>query len=148
MLSIGELALKTGVKVPTIRYYEQMKLIDAPQRSRGNQRRYTHREMEKLSFIKHARDLGFSIEAIRELLDLGAHPEQPCAEADRIAQDHLEQVRLRIAQLQSLEADLERIASGCGRGRVDKCYVIRSLADHALCARPHDAPSALGKGKL
>ena len=141
MLSIGELSAKTGVKVPTIRYYEQMKLIAAPERSRGNQRRYTVREMETLSFIKHARDLGFSIEAIRELLELGAHPEKPCAQADRIAGEQLAKVRQRIAQLQSLEAELERIASGCAAGTVDECYVIRSLSDHALCSHPHDTPA-------
>ncbi len=148
MFSIGELSTKTGVKVPTIRYYEQMKLIAAPQRSSGNQRRYTAKEMEKLAFIKHARDLGFSIEAIRELIELGAHPGEPCAEADRIAQDHLEQVRMRISQLQSLEAELARIATGCRTGTVEKCYVIRSLSDHALCARAHEPASALGKSKL
>jgi len=148
MFSIGALSRKTGVKVPTIRYYEQMNLIEAPRRSSGNQRRYSQDELEKLAFIKHARDLGFSIEAIRELIELGAHPDKPCADADLIAKEQLKLVRARIAQLKSLEAELARIACGCETGTVDECYVIRSLSDHTLCTHAHDAPSPLGKRQL
>ncbi len=137
MLSIGELSRKTRVKVPTIRYYEQKGLIDAPERSRGNQRRYSRAELERLSFIKHARDLGLSIEAIRELVDLSGHPEQACADADRIAEEHLVSVRKRISQLQRLEAELERISSGCKAKNIKDCYVIRALADHSLCVEEH-----------
>ena len=137
VFSIGELSRKTGVKVPTIRYYEQMGLIAAPSRSEGNQRRYSPKELECLSFIKHARDLGLSIQAIRELMDLSAHPDQPCDHADDIAKSHLEDVRTRIAQLQRLEAELERISDGCKGDHVGECYVIQSLADHSLCRTDH-----------
>ncbi|MEO1918256.1 MAG: helix-turn-helix domain-containing protein [Paracoccaceae bacterium] len=113
MLSIGELSRKTGVKIPTIRYYEQMGLVDAPERSAGNQRRYSTRELERLTFIKHARDLGLKIDAIKELLELSAHPKQPCANANRIAATHLGAIKAQIAQLQRLESELERITSGC-----------------------------------
>lgn len=65
MFSIGQLSKRTGVKIPTIRYYEQMGLIDAPERSEGNQRRYTKDGLGRLSFIRHSRDLGFLIEDIR-----------------------------------------------------------------------------------
>ena len=61
MFSIGELSKRTGVKIPTIRYYEQMGLIEPPQRSEGNQRRYTRDGLRRLSFIRHSRDLGFTI---------------------------------------------------------------------------------------
>ena len=137
MLSIGELSRKTGVKVPTIRYYEQMKLVTAAERSEGNQRRYTNVELERLTFIKHARDLGLKIDAIRELLDLSAHPEQPCADANRIAKDHLAATRERIAQLKKLEAELIRITEGCRGDSIKDCYVIQSLSDHALCQDGH-----------
>ncbi len=137
LLSIGDLSRKTGVKVPTIRYYEQMGLIEAPIRSEGNQRRYSQKELECLSFIKHARDLGLSIQAIRELMELSAHPEHPCDHADDIAKAHLEDVRVRIAQLQSLEAELARISAGCTGENVRECYVIQSLADHSLCRTDH-----------
>ncbi len=139
IFSIGDLSRKTGVKVPTIRYYEQMGLISAPSRSEGNQRRYSQTELECLSFIKHARDLGLSIQAIRELMDLSAHPESPCIHADQIAQAHLSDVRARISQLKRLEAELERIVDGCQGDHVSECYVIHSLADHSLCTTEHEA---------
>ena len=137
MFSIGELSKKTGVKVPTIRYYEQIGLIDAPARSEGNQRRYGTTALERLEFIRHARDLGLSVESIRDLIMLGRHPESPCDRADQIAREHLAAVRERIRRLQSLEAELERIASGCGADNIKDCYVIRSLLDHALCDADH-----------
>ncbi|MCB1417237.1 MAG: helix-turn-helix domain-containing protein, partial [Nitratireductor sp.] len=111
MYSIGELSRATGVKVPTIRYYEQMGLLDAAERSEGNQRRYERKGLERLAFIKHARDLGLNIDAIRKLIRLSAHPDQPCDDADRIAKEQLSVVRDRIARLKRLESELERIAS-------------------------------------
>ncbi|MEX3008530.1 helix-turn-helix domain-containing protein [Hoeflea sp. TYP-13] len=137
MFTIGQISRRTGVKVPTIRYYEQMGLIEAPERSEGNQRRYSKNELDQLGFIKHARDLGISIDAIRDLIRLNAHPETPCAEADKIANEHLASVRQRIAQLQRLESELSRIASGCKAGTVKDCYVIRALSDHSLCEDEH-----------
>lgn len=137
MLTIGELSRRTGVKVPTIRYYEQMGLMAAAERSEGNQRRYVARDRDRLSFIKHARDLGFTIEAIRELLDLSAHPELPCADADNIAVRQLEAVRDKIAKLRLLEQELSRIATRCHGDQVKDCYVIQSLANHELCKTEH-----------
>ena len=137
MYSIGDLSRRTGVKVPTIRYYEQMGLIAAPDRSEGNQRRYERAELERLTFIRHARDLGFPIEAIRELLALGRHPDEPCERADEIAAAQLGEVREKIARLRKLEAELERIVSHCGNHTVGDCYVIRALSDHGLCDHEH-----------
>ena len=137
MYSIGELSKRTEVKVPTIRYYEQMGLLDAPDRSHGNQRRYDRQGLERLAFIKHARDLGMPIEAIRELIRLSAHPDQPCGDADRIAKDQLQAVRQRIARLKRLESELERISNGCEADHIGDCYVIRALTDHDLCASEH-----------
>jgi DNA-binding transcriptional MerR regulator len=137
MLSIGDLARDTGVKVPTIRYYEQMGLMAAAGRSYGNQRRYEPSDRERLAFIKHARGLGFSLDDIRELLDLNAHPDQPCAHADDIAERQLSSVRQKIAQLRLLEDELERIVSHPHGDQVRDCYVIRSLANHGLCQHDH-----------
>lgn len=137
MLSIGELSKRTGVKVATIRYYEQMGLISAPDRSEGNQRRYERTDLERLSFIRHARDLGLTIDAIRDLLDLSAHPERPCGEADRIAEQHLASVRAKIEKLRKLEHELERIVTQCGAHTIGDCYVIRALSDHGLCETEH-----------
>ncbi|MDW6022528.1 helix-turn-helix domain-containing protein [Mesorhizobium sp. BAC0120] len=137
MYSIGDLSRRTQVKVPTIRYYEQMGLLAALERSEGNQRRYGRSELERLAFIRHARDLGFSIDAIRALIDLSDHKDRPCADADRIAKEQLAAVRDRIARLQRLEQELDRMASCCSGDTVGDCYVIRSLADHTLCQHEH-----------
>jgi len=137
MLTIGDLARKTGVKVPTIRYYEQMGLMAPAERSDGNQRRYSTAERERLSFIRHARDLGLTIEAIRELIALSAHPDQPCAQADEIAGAQLASVRAKITRLQALERELVRITSCCSGDQVRDCYVIQALANHDLCEGEH-----------
>lgn len=137
MLTIGDLSRRTGVKVPTIRYYEQMGLIAPAERSEGNQRRYGRDESQRLAFIRHARDLGLTIGAIRELLDLSAHPEKPCTQADRIAAEQLQSVRNKIEKLKSLERELERISSCCTGDHVATCYVIQALADHRLCEGEH-----------
>lgn len=136
MFSIGDLSKRTGVKIPTIRYYEQMGLIHAPERSEGNQRRYTKDGLNRLAFIRHSRDLGFSIEDIKQLLELSHHPEKPCHDAHSIALQHLKDVQDRIAKLRSLERELKRI-SKCGSGNIADCAVIESLADHRLCVSEH-----------
>lgn len=133
MLSIGELSRRTSVKVPTIRYYEQVGLMPAPPRTEGKQRRYGAEEVSRLNFIRHARELGFEVEAIRELLALSENPDQSCAEADRIARRHMVEVERRIAQLTSLRTELQRMVSECSHGRVGECRVIQVLADHGEC---------------
>ncbi|WP_157015014.1 MerR family transcriptional regulator [Mesorhizobium xinjiangense] len=137
MYSIGEMARRSGVKVPTIRYYEQMGLLAAPGRTDGNQRRYGEDELERLVFVRHARDLGIAIDAIRELLELSGHPDRPCRDADRIAAEHLQAVREKIARLQRLEAELDRIATHCEGDTVKDCYVIQALGRHDLCENEH-----------
>lgn len=137
MYTIGELSRRTGVKVPTIRYYEQMGLLSAPDRTEGNQRRYERAELDRLTFIRHARDLGFPIEAIRELLSLSRHPDEPCERADAIAREQLIEVRDKIARLRKLESELDRIVGHCDHHTVGDCYVIRALSDHGLCETEH-----------
>ncbi|KLK94775.1 MerR family transcriptional regulator [Microvirga vignae] len=134
MLSIGELSRRTAVKVPTIRYYEQVGLMPAPPRTEGKQRRYGPAEVSRLNFIRHARELGFEVEAIRELLALNENPDQSCAEADRIARRHMIEVERRIEQLTALRTELQRMINECSHGRVGECRVIQALADHDQCA--------------
>lgn len=136
MYSIGQLSKRTGVKVPTIRYYEQMGLLTTPERSGGNQRRYSNEGLRRLSFIRHSRQLGFTIEDIKELLELSEHPDQPCSNAHGIAFRHLEEVRGRIAQLKRLEKELKRITR-CDADQIADCAVIETLADHRLCESEH-----------
>jgi len=135
-ISIGELSRRTGVKVPTIRYYESVALMPAPPRSEGKQRRYAEPEVSRLIFIRHARELGFEIDAIRELLAMSAQPEQSCVEADRIARRHMSEVDRRISQLVALRTELQRMVDACGHGRVSDCRVIETLANHDRCEHP------------
>lgn len=137
MMTIGKLSARADVKVPTIRYYEEIGLMPEPDRTEGNQRRYGAPHLERLNFIRHARDLGFSVEAIRDLLSLQATPEAPCRDADRIAADNLADVRAKIARLKKLEAELQHIVSECAGGRAGECNVLATLADHALCTTDH-----------
>ena len=138
MFSIGQLSKHTGVKVPTIRYYEDMGLLTAPERTEGNQRRYDAAGLERLSFIKHARDLGFSIEAISSLIELQGHPDWSCQTANDIAVAQLSDVQAKIKRLRALESELLRIAKGCdGDGLAGDCYVLASLGDHGLCGHEH-----------
>lgn len=142
MFSIGDLSMQTGVKIPTIRYYEQQGLIEAAGRSSGNQRRYDQNGLERLAFIKHGRDLGLTLDAIRELIDLSTDSNRSCVDADNIARTHLISIRDRIARLKRLEAELVRITSVKHEDCIGSCYVIHALSDHTLCADDHDGRSA------
>lgn len=137
MLSIGELATRTGTKVQTVRYYEQIGLMPEPSRTAGGQRRYDEAALDRLAFIRHARQLGFGLDSIRELLDLADRPEQPCAPADSIAHRQLRQVEQRIARLESLRGELQRMIRDCDGGRMAECRVLEVLRDHSQCLTDH-----------
>lgn len=138
MFAIGQLSKLTGVKVPTIRYYEQVGLLESSGRTDGNQRRYDQKGVERLGFIKHARDLGFSIDAITALIDLQLHPDRSCQEATDIAVDQLADVREKMRRLAALETELVRISDGCdGGGSSNDCYVLASLSNHRNCVNEH-----------
>lgn len=139
MLTIGDLSRRTGVKIPTIRYYEEVGLLSHAERSEGNQRRYTKLERERLSFIRHARELGMTIDSIRDLIEMSQHPDMPCSEVDRIAMCQLQTVRHKIERLRQLEQELERIASHSHEGTIRDCYVIRALANLHLAEPEKDA---------
>lgn len=142
MLTIGKLGQAARVKVPTIRYYEQIGLLPDPDRSAGNQRLYSHATLDRLSFIRHARDLGFTLEAIRDLLSLSDRPDQYCAAADAIAKAQLAEVESRLARLTALKAELERMVVQCAGGRIADCRVIEVLGDHSLCETDHCHPES------
>ena len=135
--SIGTLSSETGCKVPTIRYYEQVGLMPAPARTQGNQRRYNESHRQRLIFIRHSRDLGFSPNDIRELLTLSDDPDQSCKEADAIAQRQLDTVELRLAQLEALKTELEHMVHQCKGGTIASCQIIETLSDHELCITPN-----------
>lgn len=137
MLSIGKLSAATGVKVPTIRYYEDIGLLPEAERSAGNQRLYDLAAQERLAFIRHARELGFPLDSIRELLSLSDQPDMSCAAADVIATRQLAAVNDRIIRLQALQRELERMLAQCAHGTISDCKVIEVLSDHANCLHDH-----------
>lgn len=138
MLTIGTLAKKTGTKVQTIRYYEEIGLMPEPGRTAGGQRRYGEAELDRLAFVRHARQLGFPLEAIRELLQLSDEPDRPCHEADEIARRQLKQVEQRMARLEALRTELKRMVKECGGGNTARCRVLEILRDHSECLTEHE----------
>ena len=136
-MKIGELSRATGTNIETIRYYERIGLLPDPHRTASNYRSYGEPHRARLSFVRHSRELGFTIEEIRSLLDLSDHPDRECAEADRIATRHLGQVEDKIAQLSTLRDELTRIIGRCRGGLAGDCRVIEALGDHRHCEGAH-----------
>ena len=118
--------------MPTIRYYEQIGLLAALPRTEGNRRLYDAGDLRRLRFIRHARELGFEIEPIRELLALAGEPDRPCESADRIAAAHLADIDHKIARLTALRAEVARMTA-CTNHSVAECRVIEALGDHGAC---------------
>ena len=138
MFSIGTISKLSGIKIPAIRYYEQMGLVTTPARSTGNQRRYSNAQLERLSFIKHARALGFTLESISSLINLSNNTNKDCGEIDQLTKNHLGQVQKKLALLTRLETELQRMVTGCAKGELKQCYVVQSLLNHDLCLDEHD----------
>lgn len=132
--TIGQLARQTGVKATTIRFYESIGLMPEPPRTESDRRLYGAEHLSRLSFIKHGRDLGFDLNALRALLELAGSPQMPCDDADRLARDHLAAVEEKIARLKALRTELRRMIDACERGGVETCRIIDTLADHGNCA--------------
>lgn len=126
-MKIGELANATGTKVETIRYYEQTGLLPAPARTLGSYRSYDGEHLARLSFIRRARNLGFSIEQVRALLDLSDERTRDCASVDRIASEHLRKVDRKIADLTALRRELSSVITSCDGGTIAECRIIEGL---------------------
>ena len=128
-LSIGNLAKATGTKVVTIRYYEQIGLLPEPARTEGNYRTYTDEHMRRLRFIRRCRDLGFTLDQVRELLRLSSQENQECAEVDRITAQHLTEIEHKIADLTRLADELRHLSACCqGNGIIADCRIIEALS--------------------
>ena len=128
-IGIGELARATGTKVVTVRYYEKIGLLPQPSRSSTNYRSYSDRDLVRLRFIRRCRNLGFTLDQIRELLRLSSDREHDCTEVDRITAAHLSNVEQKIVDLNQLSKQLRRIAARCrGGGRIADCRIIEALS--------------------
>lgn len=141
-MSIGQLSKLAGVKVTTIRYYESIGLIAEPQRSESGRRLYDDDAVQVLSFVRHGRDLGFSMQAIGKLLALQQDPDQSCESVNTIAQEQLAEIQKRLQKLRALESELTRMIEACNGGRVSQCRVMATLNDHEACLSDH--PERLG----
>ena len=139
--TIGVLSRETGVKVTTIRYYETIGLMGEPERTPSGRRVYAASDVERLKFIRHARDLGFPIESIRAFIELQQDSDKTCDEIDTIAQHHLLDVQSRLAQLRSLELELKRMISACAGGKVTSCQILETLSNHNRCLTNHELPT-------
>ena len=127
-MKIGELAKATGTGVETVRYYEKIGLLPKVARTDGNYRSYGSEEVSRLSFIRRARDLGFSLDQVRNLLSLADDQQRPCCEVDAIARQHLETVDSKLADLTALRAELSDLILQCGRGSIADCRILDALA--------------------
>lgn len=136
-LPIGGLARETGVKIPTIRYYESVGLLPKPARIASQRRVYDGNDVKRLKFIRHARELGFDVDDIRELLKLSDQPSQSCRAVDTIARRHLRDIQSRMKRLKALEDEVSRMIRQCAKHKIANCRVIEVLASHEHCAH-HD----------
>ena len=128
-VSIGELSKVTSTKVVTIRYYERIGLLPSPPRTSGNYRAYDREQVSQLRFIRKCRDLGFTLDQVRDLLRLSSRKEQDCTEVDRLAAAHLAAVQAKIADLKRLATELQRLNNCCqGGGRIADCRIIEALS--------------------
>jgi len=124
---IGELSRRTGVNIETIRYYERIKMLPAPRRTRGGHRVYGPQQARVLAFIRRGRELGFALDEIRALLDLGGPGKASCAEVRVIAKRHLDDIRAKIDDLAKLERLLGRTVARCSGKKVPDCPVLDIL---------------------
>ncbi len=127
-ITIGELSKATGTKVPTIRFYESVGILPEVPRTASNRRLYDEKAIQKLRFVRHARELGFELEAIRTLLSMQENPEASCEQADILARGQLAEVEMRITRLTAMRDELNRMIQHHTHGTVAECRIIETLA--------------------
>jgi Cu(I)-responsive transcriptional regulator len=126
-MKIGEIAKTTGLKVETVRFYEGEGLIDAPRRSGGNYRLYDQSHLDRLSFIKRSRDLGFTLDQVRDLLRLADDPRGSCDKVDAMAVLHIEEIDRKLSDLQKLRAEIAKWGQ-CDGTTIAECGLIDALS--------------------
>jgi cytochrome c len=137
-LTIGKIASATGTKVETVRYYERTGLLPQPRRTGGNYRSYDTSHLNRLAFIRRSRDLGFTIEQIKELLDLADQKERSCSTVDAMARQHLREVERKIGDLERLAQELRQLSEQCRGGTIAECRILEALS-------PEPRPSSIGR---
>lgn len=127
-MAIGELARATGTKAETIRYYERIGLLRQPARTAANYRSYGSDELARLTFIRRARALGFSIDQVRALMSMSDASDQSCDAVDAIAREHLATVEQKLADLTALRRELSSLVDQCVRGSIAECRILEALS--------------------
>ena len=128
---IGILSKRSGVNIESIRYYERLDLLRKPARSTGGYRLYRSGDIDRLCFIRRARDLGFSLDEIRRLLDLADQKSRSCRRVHDIAAEHLAEVRMKIEHLQRMERVLADMVKTCAQGTMPICPLLETLTQAA-----------------
>lgn len=127
-MKIGEIASRIGLKIETIRFYEAEGLIVPPDRTGGNYRIYNRGHLDRLSFIKRSRDLGFTLDQVKELLRLADNRDGSCAEVDVIAGHHVAEIDRKLADLTALRTELVRSLQCCEGSTIAECRIIEALS--------------------
>lgn len=136
MIPIGELSRRTGVNIETIRYYEREAVLPQARRADNGRRYYGDPDVRRLSFIRHARELGFDLAAVRVLLSLQESPGACCGEVASLARAQRDAVDSRIARLQVLRDELTQMIDSCVGGTVAACRIIEALGSPPPDQRP------------
>ena len=131
-LTIGKLAKATGTNVETVRWYEKVGLLAAPVRTSGNYRSYALGDLDRLRFIRRARDLGFTLDQVRALLDLASEPARDCGSVDELANEHLDAIDRKIADLTALRRELAALLTSCRGGTVSECRILEAFGPTAI----------------
>jgi len=126
-LTVGQLSRLTGVNIETVRYYEKIGMLPAPRRTEGGHRVYGPKETRVLVFIRRGRQLGFTLDQIRTLIDLGELGKASCADVREIAQHHLDDIRTKIDDLVQLERLLSHTVAQCSGEKVPDCPILDIL---------------------
>jgi MerR family mercuric resistance operon transcriptional regulator len=126
-MKIGEAATASGCHLETMRYYERIGLLPKPQRTRSGYRSYSEDDVRRLRFITRGRELGFSLEEIRSLLQLSGDPRLSCEDVDHLARTHLAGIEQRLNQLNRMARELRRTIAACSNDRRKDCAILDAL---------------------
>lgn len=130
-MNIGEVSKRAGLPVKTVRYYEEIRLVTADRQANGY-RDYSQAHLHQLSFLKRAREFGFSLDDCRTLLDLYANPQRASADVKALAKRHLSKLSEKAAELQTLSDTLSRLVEQCAGNAEPDCPIIEDLAEPAV----------------
>lgn len=129
-LTIGKVARQAGVGVETVRFYERLGLIEEPPRRQSGYRQYPPETISRIRSVKRAKELGFTLKEIKELLSLRASPRSRCADVRRCAEEKVEDIQQKVRDLQKMEKALTGLVAACdGRSPATECPILKALED-------------------